>query len=366
MNNKKIIIFNPLIGTGGVEKNLFIITNRLSQSYKKVSIISTSNELKYKFDKKVKFISPKHNFWNKTSSRNLKILICLILLIKQYFIEKKFSVLSFQGNMYCCVLCKFLNLEIILRSNASITGWSKGFIQKILFKKISKLADKIVVNSIEFQKEYKKILNIDTICIYNPLNKKQLLQLSKKKIKIPFFKSSHNNFVNIGRLVTQKNQIIIIKALKLLKQKTNYKFKLLIIGSGAEKKNLEIAINRYNLRDNIKILSFQKNPFPYLNSADALILSSIYEGLPNVLLESLALQKFVISSDCPTGPSEILDKGKGGFLFKVNDEYDLYKKIISYIKQKKRLNKLVNFGLNRLYRFDYYKNLDKYDDLFKT
>ena len=84
------------------------------------------------------------------------------------------------------------------------------------------------------------------------------------------------------------------------------------------------------------------------------------------MLESLALQKFVISSDCPTGPSEILDKGKGGFLFKVNDEYDLYKKITSYIKQKKRLNKLVNFGLNRLYRFDYYKNLDKYDDLFKT
>ena len=91
-----------------------------------------------------------------------------------------------------------------------------------------------------------------------------------------------------------------------------------------------------------------------------MILTSRFEGLPNVLLESLALNKFIISSDCPTGPKEILDYGKGGILFKVGDFNDLGKKIIKYKKQKKKLNNLKKFGVRRLKRFDYKKNLDNY------
>ena len=64
-------------------------------------------------------------------------------------------------------------------------------------------------------------------------------------------------------------------------------------------------------------MNFKKNPYPYLKRSEVLILSSLFEGLPNVLLESLSLKKFVISSDCPTGPKEILDYGKNGLLFKM-------------------------------------------------
>ena len=89
-------------------------------------------------------------------------------------------------------------------------------------------------------------------------------------------------------------------------------------------------------------------------------MSSLYEGLPNVLLESLSLKKFIISSNCPTGPKEILDRGKNGFLFKMGEENDLLRKIIFYFQNKEKCKNLIYNGFNRLWRFDYHSNLEKY------
>ena len=349
-----------MIGGGGVEKNLFLIANYFSYQFQKVSIISTSKEYKNKFNKNIEFITPKNNFWNRCENRRFKIVICLFLLIKHFFQNQKFSVLSFQGNLYCCLLCKILRIKIILRSNASITGWSKGFVKHFLYKVISKMADKIIVNSLEFKNEYKKKFNIKTHCIYNPLNKKEIIKNSRKKINFSFFKKDTINFINIGRLVDQKDHITILKSFKKLKKETDYKFRLLIIGRGVNKNLLEEYIKKNKLNSYIKILNFQKNPYPYLKRADVFILSSLYEGLPNVLLESLSLKKLIISSNCPTGPKEILDYGKNGFLFKMGEENDLLRKIIYYFQNKKKCKSLIYNGFNRLWRFDYHSNLEKY------
>ena len=82
--------------------------------------------------------------------------------------------------------------------------------------------------------------------------------------------------------------------------------------------------------------------------------------MPNVLLEAITLKKFVISSNCPTGPGEILDNGKGGMLFKVGDYKDLSKKIIIYQKNKKIFLNKINYAYKRLYRYDHKKNLNNY------
>ena len=97
-----------------------------------------------------------------------------------------------------------------------------------------------------------------------------------------------------------------------------------------------------------------------------LVLTSIYEGLPNVILEAITLNKFVISSNCSTGPAEILDRGKGGLLFKVKDYKDLARKIIFYTKNKKTCKKMLKYSKSRLIRFDYNTNLKKYFDLVNS
>ena len=89
------------------------------------------------------------------------------------------------------------------------------------------------------------------------------------------------------------------------------------------------------MNKNVKLLNFVENPYNYIKQTDLFILSSKYEGLPNVLLETLVIRKFIISSDCPTGPKEILSNGKGGLLFKNGDYKDLSKKLYSIQKIKK-------------------------------
>ena len=78
-----------------------------------------------------------------------------------------------------------------------------------------------------------------------------------------------------------------------------------------------------------------KQPYKF-KKLDLLVLTSKYEGLPNVILEAICLKKFVISTNCKTGPKEILDNGKGGVLFEIGNYKQLAEKIISYSKNKKR------------------------------
>jgi len=150
----------------------------------------------------------------------------------------------------------------------------------------------------------------------------------------------------------------LLKAINEIKDKI--KIKLLIIGEGDQKSNLFSFIKQNNLKKIVNIKDRIENPFPYILKSEIMILSSRFEGLPNILLEALALKKFIISSNCPTGPSEILDSGKGGFLFKVGNFKDLGNKILIYKKQKAKCKKLKKFALKRLGRFHFKKNLLEY------
>ena len=97
--------------------------------------------------------------------------------------------------------------------------------------------------------------------------------------------------LNIGRFTEQKDQITLLKSLNILKNKIN--FEAIIVGKGIRKQNLLDFIKGNNLEKFVKIIDFMKNPYPIIKETDLFILSSRYEGLPNVLLESLALEKWL-------------------------------------------------------------------------
>jgi len=365
MNNKNLVFFIPYIGGGGVEKNLFLISNYLSTKINNIYICTSSNKYKNKFNKKIKFILPK-----KKISENLYIRIkyfyCLIILFIFLLKNKNTVVFSFQANIYCILLCKILKIKIISRSNSSPSGWNHNLIKQIIYKKIINMADLIITNSKNFKKQMDKNFGIKTVCIYNPLNKIEIIKKSRIKINFNFFnnKKKELKIINIGRLTEQKDQLTLLKSAKVLNEK-KINFKLLIMGKGVEKKNLLNYIDENNLNKIVKIINFRENPFPILIKADLFILSSKYEGLPNVLLEAILLKKFIISSNCPTGPKEILLNGKGGFLFKVGDYEELSKKIIFYYKNSPLLTRKIKYSYKNLNRFDYTKNMDTYYRLVK-
>ena len=356
--NKELIIFMPSIEIGGgVEKNFIILTNFLIRKIKNVSIITTSRKHKRYLNKKINYISLNANFWDKIGRRK-KFFLSLIILFRKLIFNKNVTVLSFQGHVYCILLCKLMNVKVIVRSNTSPFGWSNNFIKKFLYKIIYSLADEIIVNSSEFKKEMKRKFNLNAKSIYNPLNFSQINKFSKKKINFKFFTKNSLNLINVARLNEQKDQITLLKSINFLKKKIP--IKLLIIGNGEEKKKILNYIYKNRLTNIIKILPFRKNPFPYILKSNLFVLSSRYEGLPNILLETIVLKKPILSSDCPTGPREILDNGLGGLLFKKENYRDLGEKIFFFKNNKKEMIKKTKHAYKRLYRFDFRTNLEKY------
>tara|TARA_B100000767_G_C19770667_1_gene539771 strand:+ start:954 stop:2051 length:1098 start_codon:yes stop_codon:yes gene_type:complete len=357
MKQKKLIIFMPSIEGGGVEKNLFIISSYLSTKIKKVYLITASKKYKKQFNKKINLILPRFNFWDKFG-RKIKYLVCLYLLLKKIIFEKDILILSFQANIYCIILCKVFRKKIIVRSNSSPSGWSSNYIKNSIFKIILNKADKILVNSFQFKLQLKKRFNVLAECIYNPLDKKNIIKKSKlKSIKI-FNSKKKLKIINVGRFVDQKNQITLLKALKFIEEKIN--FEAVLVGSGNLQKLLFNFTKKYNLQKKIRFIDFVNNPYPLIKQADIFILSSNYEGLPNVLLESIVLNKFIISSNCPTGPKEILLNGKGGLLFKVGNYKELGNKILYYTNNKRKCQLMLGNSIKHLDRFDHDVNLKKY------
>ena len=348
----------PSIEGGGVEKNLFLISNFLSNKMNNVSLITASTNFKNKF-KKLKFITP---YFNLTQyGRILKYIFCLYELLKQIVKKEDIIILSFQANLYCILISKLFNAKIIVRSNSSPSGWSQKNLKKKLFKLILRLADTIIVNSEDFKKEFKKKFNLSTVMIYNPLNKNEIIKLSRKKINFPFCDKSKNDLkiINIGRFTDQKDQMTLLKSVNELKKKIN--IKLLIIGRGINLFKMKKFIKDNKINKVVKILNFKENPFPYLKKADLFLLTSKFEGLPNVLLEAATLKKNIISTDCPTGPREILNNGKYGVLCDIGNYKQISKKIIYHkTKNKKSLKKITNLSYKALDRFDYKLNLNKY------
>ena len=169
----------------------------------------------------------------------------------------------------------------------------------------------------------------------------------------------------MGRLDKNKNQIFLINSLNKIEKK--FKFNLVIIGSGKEKINLLKKVKDFNLQNYVKIIDFQKNPYPFIKSSDFLILSSFYEGYPNVLLEAGCLRIPIISSDCRSGPMEIIQAGKNGYLYKNNNFIDFEKKIKKiFVSSKFSISKKIN-NLERFIEKNHFKDNSKlyYGLIFK-
>ena len=365
MENKEIVIFMPSIEKGGVEKNLFIVANYLSNKFKKVSLV-TADKIKTNYSNKSSNIFSQNSIIYSKRNRVLKSIIASFYLIKKIFISKKIIILSFQSNIWAIIISILFNVKIIVRSNSSSEIWAKNYIKRKIFSFCFKYANKIIVNSAELKREFKKKFHINSDLIYNPLNKKEIIAKSKKKPHKKIFLSSKKvlKILNIGRITEQKNQILILKAIKLLKNR--FKLEVIIMGNGKLKKDLLDFIILNNLEKIIKIKNFKKNPYQAIKETDLFVLSSIYEGLPNVLLEAIVLKKPIISSDCPTGPKEILEDGKLGILFKNNNFIDLSSKIIKFLENRKMYERKTLIAYKSLNKYDLIENLKKYELLIKN
>ena len=349
----------PSIEDGGVEKNLYLISNYLSLKINSITLITFSNNQNKKFNSNIKIKTPLFNP-SFIRGRYLKYFFCLLVLLRITMFDKKNLVLSFQANIFVIIICKFLNLKIISRSNSSSAGWSNNFLKQSIFKIFFKKADKIIVNSYDFKKEMDKKYKINCACILNPFNFNEIKKKSNNKVNF-LFQKNKIKLISVGRITDQKDFITILKALRIVKKNN---VQLVIIGKGENEIEIKKYIELNNLKKKVQLLGYKKNPFPYIKQADLFLLTSKFEGLPNVLIEALYLKKFIISTDCPTGPKEILNNGKYGELVKIGDFKKIAKLIDNFKKNKIVKNKIRN-GYKSLKKYNYKINCEKYYQLIK-
>jgi len=357
--NKQLIIFNPSIEDGGVEKNLFLISNYLANKKINVTIISADKNKRNRFNKNVNFVYPKNiNFEN--TGRYKKYLYSLILLIKKIFLTKNIVVFSFQANIYTLFICKLFKIKTVVRLNTAPQGWDHNLLKSKIYKFFIKKADGIIVNSLNFKNEVKLRYNVNATFILNPFDFHHIKLLANKKVNKVFPKKTLK-LVNVGRLTDQKDQMLLLKAINLIKDKL--KIYLIIIGKGKNYSNLKNYILNNDLSNYVKLLGYKNNPFQYIKQSDIFLLSSRYEGSPNVLVEALYLKKYIISTDCPTGPKEILKNRKFGKIFKVGDYKMLSKILLNYRKEKKKTTnpyKYLNIYKKEINCKKYYSYIKKF------
>ena len=188
--------------------------------------------------------------------------------------------------------------------------------------------------------------------IYNFFDFEQITQLANITIE----RSLPTNYiVHVGRFAKVKRHDLMIHALSLIKDKNLF---LILLGDGEEKENIVKLIHKLNLSNRVIILGFQKNPYPIIRNAQALVLSSDNEGFGNVLVESLILNTTAISTNCPVGPKEILGNNYKQCLAKMNDEKSLAECIENNLKNPPRINR------DELSKFNKNTVIQQYENLF--
>jgi glycosyltransferase involved in cell wall biosynthesis len=154
--------------------------------------------------------------------------------------------------------------------------------------------------------------------IYNATVVPALFKRAKETLTHPWFGSGMPPvIVAAGRLTLQKDYPTLLRAFAAVRAQRPAR--LLILGEGEARTELEALVRTLKLDADVLIPGFAKNPSPYMAHAGVFVLSSAWEGLPNALIEALALGTPVVSTDCPSGPREILEGGKWGRLVPVGD-----------------------------------------------
>lgn len=174
-----------------------------------------------------------------------------------------------------------------------------------------------------------------TATVYNPVITPQLFELAQVTCPHPWLTDpALRTVVYVGRLSPPKDCPTMMTA--FAKLKGDKRLRLLILGAGEQRDEIEQMVKALDLREQVQLLGFCENPYPYIARAATLLLSSRSEGLGNVLIEALALGTPVVSTDCDFGPREILDQGRWGHLIPVGDADAMAQAIQASVDQPRR------------------------------
>ncbi|WP_198590557.1 glycosyltransferase [Vibrio breoganii] len=336
---KKVSFYLISFSGGGAEREMIYIANQFAEKGYDVDLIVHRNAgpLRDIVSKNVTVIILDKNY--------LYDLYFLVKYIKRR--HPKFILSTLHVPNWILATAKILaisNVKIFWRIVISVTNAKRDGVStssfvyksmKFVYPILSCVVNKITCVSKGVEEDFvqnflvnKKKVNV----MYNPAYTSDIHELAEEKVEHPWFNSRFNTIVSLGRLSSQKDYETLIRSFKLVTQ-VDTNARLFILGEGKLRDALQNLIESLGLSEMVDLHGFELNPYKYLSKADVFVLSSIYEGFGNVIVEALALNVPVISTDCPSGPAEILNDGEWGRLVPVCDITALSRAILDTLEE---------------------------------
>ena len=308
---KKVYILINTLGTGGAERVVSLLIQHWKNRYD-ITLVLLTNLIEYELPENITIVHLKQPF-----SEN-----GIITLAKLPWIAWRYMKICNKGGAdvsisflkrpnYISAMSKGMGNKatIIISERCHFSEHLKTFsplqrrLSIFLTKKYYPKADKIITNSELMKIDLQTNFNIQGSyeMIPNPMDIGFMNAM--KEVEVEFADSEQFTFIHVGAFREQKNQKALILAFNKIK---HLNIRLVLLGHRYLKEELKALVKEMKLDSRITFLDFDTNPFKYLSKSDCFVLPSKFEGFPNSLLEAMSCGLSVISTDCKSGPREIL------------------------------------------------------------
>lgn len=385
MCNKVIFLIGTL-SNGGAERVVSNLSLNLPKNItREIFLFGGSAKISYKYEGNITYLD---NANPKNSISKMIILIKRVFKLKK--IKKKNPnsiIISFleYPNLLNMLSGSYKNSIVSIRNFMSVKHKQglKAFFWNATIKYLYKKSNKIIAVSQEMKKDLIENYGLPEekiIVIYNSYPIHHIETQAQQKLN-SFEKNIFNNptIITAGRLNEQKGQHHLLNAFKLVKDKYE-NAQLVFLGEGKLEEQLRNLAKKYGMGESVHFFGFQKNPFKYIANSKVFVMTSYYEGFPNALAEAMACKVPVISTDCPSGPKEILQpninenrKEQFGFLVpeinsknKINVENKISEIIIDLLSDEKHRKQYADKAYERIKDFDIKIIIKEWEELLRT
>jgi len=388
MEKRKLAIIIHSLKAGGAERMVSILSNGLKDFFD-IHIVLFEDGIHYKLPEGQKVYILSASLDSASSVKNMLSLhpwaFKYARYCKKHEIELSVSFLNracyvniiaktMYGCTYRAIVCERTHQLSIMsqlsKLNASVT--------KFLIKKYYNRADLILANSKQIRQDLISHYHIkpEIKVIYNAVEIPEIRAIMREPTEFVFEKNIFY-FISVAGFRVGKNHQVMVQAMDKLR---HLPCKLLLVGQGKLEKEVRDFVAKMQLTENVIFIPQQVNPFKYVHASDCFILSSNGEGMPNVLLEALACGTPVISTDCLTGPREILapdtDPGNTlrhgieiatyGMLCAMDDAGAMTGAMTRMYEDKELRDRYIERSQERIFDFDTSKIINQFHEVFSA
>lgn len=340
MSKKKISFVIGSLTAGGAERVVSTLSNQLMVKYEVHIIILTKCEPFYKLDKNIKLFHCREDFLPSSNifqaiKTNYALYKSIYTYLKNNHIDLVIGFIT-SVNILTILASRKIKIPCIISERIFPEKYDIEIQWAILRKLLYRKANYLVVQTNDIREQFKTIINYDRIFILKNPIATELTEARNKEYK------KENIILNIGRLTNQKAQDLLIKAFANVE---NHDWKLMIVGHGEKQNEYEELIKSLKLDNKILLIGQTKDIAQLYNKSKIFAFTSKFEGSPNALIEAMHFGLSCVSTDCPTGPSELIHDGDNGFLIPIGNQKKLESRISNLMLDEKLRDK---FGTNAM------------------